>query len=151
MKSNPLLLTLLAIGILSLGCNRRDTTSEQVTPVQAHTTPTPQSSTPVNTYNYSEKHVFTSHIETELAELNHEIDLLAARIDRSSDQVKTEASAKLQRLRDQSARLNEQLEEAKGSSESAWDDVKSGTKRSLDSLNESFQESRQWVSEKIAP
>ncbi len=70
---------------------------------------------------------------------------------KSSDAVKAEAQPKLQALRDQTAKMNKQLDEVKNSTESTWESVKSGAGKAYDALKDGFQQSRQWVSDKIAP
>jgi hypothetical protein len=47
--------------------------------------------------------------------------------------------------------LSKQLEEGRSATESTWNDVKAGTRKTYDVLKDGFQQSRQWVSEKIAP
>ena len=64
---------------------------------------------------------------------------------------KAEAKPKLQALREQTAKLNKQLDEAKNATESTWNDVKAGVKKGWGELKDGFQQARQWVSEKIAP
>jgi hypothetical protein len=39
----------------------------------------------------------------------------------------------------------------KNATESTWESVKSGTRKAYEALKEGFQQSRQWVSDKIAP
>jgi cytochrome c556 len=90
-------------------------------------------------------------MQVQLAEINQELDQLAARIEKASDTVKTEATPKLQALREQVAKLNTHLDEAKGATESTWDDVKAGFNQGYSDLKDGFNQVRQWVSEKIAP
>ena len=47
--------------------------------------------------------------------------------------------------------LGKQLDEVKNASESTWDSVKAGSKKAYDELKDSFQQSRQWLSDKVAP
>jgi hypothetical protein len=47
-------------------------------------------------------------------------------------------------------RLNES-HKVKNATESAWDSVKAGTRKTYDALKDGFQQSRQWASETIAP
>jgi len=54
-------------------------------------------------------------------------------------------------LREQTAKLTRQLDDAKGATESTWNDVKAGFKKGYGEVKEGFQQARQWVSEKIAP
>ena len=74
-----------------------------------------------------------------------------ARVEKSSDAAKAEAKPKLQALRDQTAKLTKQLDEAKNATESTWDSVKAGFKKGYGELKDGFQAARQWVSDKIAP
>jgi uncharacterized coiled-coil DUF342 family protein len=90
-------------------------------------------------------------MQVQLDALNQDLDQLAAKIEKASDAVKAEAKPKLQALRDQTAQLNKQLDEAKNATESTWDSVKSGFKKAYEASKEGFQQARQWVSDKIAP
>ena len=65
--------------------------------------------------------------------------------------MKAEAKPKLETLREQTARLNKQLDEAKNATESTWDSVKTTSKKAFNDLKDGFQKARQWVSDKIAP
>ena len=69
----------------------------------------------------------------------------------STDAVKADAKPKLQALRDQVTKLNHQLDEARNASESTWDSVKADSQLALNSVKNTFQQSRQWLSDKIAP
>jgi ElaB/YqjD/DUF883 family membrane-anchored ribosome-binding protein len=79
------------------------------------------------------------------------LDQLSAKVEKSSDAAKAEAKPKLQALRDQTDKLNQQLDKAKNATESNWDDVKAGSKKAYAELANGFQQARQWVSDKIAP
>lgn len=102
-------------------------------------------------YTFAQKAEFTEMMRTQLAEINQDMDQLAAKIEKSSDEVKAAAKPKLQALREQKEHLNRQLEEAGNTTESTWESFKTGTGKAFDALKEGFKESRQWVSEKIAP
>ena len=60
-------------------------------------------------YTFAQKAEFTEKMQGQLAEINKDLDQLAAKIEKSSDAVKAEAKPKLQALRDQAAKLNKQL------------------------------------------
>jgi hypothetical protein len=90
-------------------------------------------------------------MEKQLAELNRELDQLSAKVEKSSDAAKAEARPKLQALRDQAAKLNKQLDEARNATESTWDDVKAGFTKGYAEVKDGFNQARQWVSDKIAP
>ena len=86
-----------------------------------------------------------------MAEINNDLEQLEAKIKKSSDTVKTEAKPRLQALREKSTELNKQIGGVKNATESTWDTVKNGTRKAYAALKEGFQQSRQWVSDKIAP
>ena len=127
MKHQNLLITLLAVGAFAVGCNKEQTTSQQLDKAQAETK---QAAQDMKDYTFAQKAEF---------------------VDKASDAVKAEAKPKLQVLRDQTAQLNKQLDEAKNATESTWDSVKGGFKKAFESSKEGFQQARQWVSDKLAP
>ncbi len=86
-----------------------------------------------------------------LPSANPRVDQLDAKIENSSDAVKADAKPKLQALREKSDALGKQLDEVKNASESTWDTVKIKTQQAYDALKDGFQQSRQWLSDKIAP
>ncbi len=79
------------------------------------------------------------------------VDQLTAKVEKASDTAKAEAKPKLQALRDQTAKLTKQLDEAKNATESTWGDVKAGFRKGYSELKDGFNQARQWVSDKIAP
>jgi chromosome segregation ATPase len=102
-------------------------------------------------YTYAQKSAFVESMQTQLAALNRDLDQLSAKVEQSTAAAKTEAKPKLQALRDQADKLNQQLDKAKNATESTWDDVKSGFTKAYNELAAGFQQARQWVSDKIAP
>ena len=148
MKNKTLVITLLSIAAVAMGCNKEQSTSQQMDKVQ---TETKQAAQDMKDYTFAQKAEFVKTMQGQLDALNKDLDQLAAKIDSSSDAIKAEAKPKLQALRDQTARLNTQLDDAKNATESTWDDVKAGTKEAYNKLAEGFQQARQWVSNRIAP
>jgi cytochrome c556 len=148
MKHQNLLITLLAVAAFAVGCNKEQTTSQQIDKVQAETK---QAAQDMKDYTYAQKAEFVAIMQTQLTALNQDLDQLSAKVEKASDAVKAEAKPKLQALRDQTAQLNKQLDEAKNATESTWDSVKGGIKKAYESSKEGFQQARQWVSDKIAP
>ena len=148
MKHKPLLITLLAVSAFAVGCDKEQTTSQQLDKAQAETK---QAAQDMKDYTYAQKTEFVETMQAQLAELNRELDQLAAKIEKSSDAIKAEAQPKLQVLRDQMAQLNKQLDEAKNATESTWDSVKASSKKAFNDLKDGFHKARQWMSEKIAP
>jgi methyl-accepting chemotaxis protein len=148
MKNKTLLFTLLSAAAFAVGCNKSETTSQQLDKVQAETKQAVQD---MKDYTFAQKAEFVEKMQGQLAELNRDLDQLAAKIENSSDAVKAEAQPKLQALRDQAAQLNQQLDEARNATESTWDSVKSGFKKAYEGTKDGFNQARQWVSDKIAP
>jgi len=148
MKHKTLLLTFLSVAAFAVGCKKEQTTSQQIDKVQAETK---QAAQDMKDYTFAQKAEFVEKMQGQLAELNRDLDQLAAKIDSSSDAVKAEAKPKLQVLREQAAQLNKQLDEARNATESTWDSVKNGFKKAYEATKDGFNQARQWVSDKIAP
>lgn len=105
----------------------------------------------INEYTYAQRTEYADRMRTEINTIKRDMDTLAAKLENASEPAKTEGRAKLEALRVKVAALEKQLDAVQGSSESTWNDVKSGFRRSYDEVRESFQQSRQWLSDKIAP
>ena len=148
MKNKTLVITCLFIAAVAVGCNKEQSTSQQIDKVQ---TETKQAAQDMKDYTFAQKAEFVSTMQGQLDALNKDLDQLSAKIDSSSDAVKAEAKPKLQSLRDQVAKLNTQLDDAKNATESTWDSVKSGFNKSYEATKDGFNQARQWVSDKIAP
>lgn len=156
MKQTPLLVTLLAACAFAVGCEQSDKSATQSPDATAKQfdkveTKTKEAAQDMTDYTYAQKSVFVEKMEAQLAEINRDLDQLSAKIEKASDAAKAEAKPKLQGLRDQTTRLTKQLDEAKSATESTWGDVKAGFKKGYSELKDGFQQSRQWVSDKIAP
>ena len=148
MNTKILLIPFLSIAAIAVGCNQQPTASQQMDKVQTDIQQTAQD---MKDYTYAQKDEFVKAMQTQLANLNADLDKLSATIDSSSDAVKTEAKPKLQALRDQAAKQNQQLADAQGATESTWDSVKADSQKAYASMTNSVRETRQWLSDKIAP
>jgi chromosome segregation ATPase len=148
MKNRTLLITVLSIAAFAAGCDKQQTTAQQIDKVQNETK---QAAQDMKGYTFAQKAEFVKAMQDQLAALNQDLDRLSAKIDSSSDAIKAEARPKLQALRDQAAQLNQQLADASNATESTWDSVKAGSQKAYDALAKSFTDARQWVSDKIAP
>jgi cytochrome c556 len=148
MKHKHILITLLAVSAFAVGCNKEQTTSQQLDNAVAETK---QAAQDMKDYTFAQKAEFVEKMQGQLAALNKDLDQLAAKVESSSDAVKAEATPKLQALRDQTAQLNKQLDEARNATESTWDSVKGGFKKAFEASKDGLQQARQWVSDKIAP
>ena len=148
MKHKTLLAIVLAIAAFAVGCNRAETTSQQLDKVQEKTAEAAQD---MKDYTFAQKAEFTAKMQSQLAGINKDLDQLAAKIEKSSDAAKAEAKPRLQALREKADQLGKQLDEVKNATESTWDSVKAGSKKAYNELKDGFNQSRQWVSDKIAP
>ena len=148
MKNKTLAVILLSIAAFAVGCEKQQTTSQQIEKVKVETK---QAAQDMKDYTFAQKDEFVKAMQVQLDALNKDLDQLSAKIDSSSDAVKAEAKPKLQALRDQAAQLNKQLGEAKNATESSWDSVKAGCSKAYDATKDGFNQARQWVSDKIAP
>jgi chromosome segregation ATPase len=148
MKNKTLVIAFLSIAAFTMGCNKEQTTSQQLENVK---TETKEAAQDMKDYTFAQKAEFVKQMQGQLDALNKDLDQLAAKIDSSSDAVKAEAKPKLQALRDQAAQLNKQLDEARNATESTWDSVKNGFQKAYEATKDGFNQARQWVSDKIAP
>ncbi len=138
----------LASSLFLTGCNKPETTAQKIDKAQEKAAEAAQD---LKDYTYAQKAEFVQKMEAQLLELNRDLDQLAAKVEKSSAAAKAEAQPKLQALREQTAKLNKQLDEVKNSSESTWSEVKTGFKKGYGEVKEGFSNARQWVSDKIAP
>ena len=148
MKNKTLLITFLTAASFAVGCDKEKTTAQQLDTVK---TETKQAALDMKEYTFAQKDEFVKAMQAQLAALDKDLDALSAKIDKSGDAIKAEAKPKLQALRDQAAKLNTQLADAQNATESTWDSVKTGTKTAYESVEKGFNDTRQWVSDKIAP
>ena len=148
MKNITLFITLLAAAAFATGCDKEKTAAQQLETVK---TETKQAAQDMKDYTFAQKAEFVKSMQGQLTTLNQDLDKLAAKIDSSSDAVKTEAKPKLEALREQTAKLNQQLADAQNATESTWDSVKASCKTAYETTKDGFNQARQWVSEKVAP
>lgn len=148
MRTKPLVIALLVITALAAGCNKEQTASQQLDEIKTETKAAAQD---MNDYAFDRKKEFVAKMQDQLAAINRDLDQLSARIEKSSETARAEAKPKLQALRDQAANLDKQLDAVRNATESTWSDVKSSSQKAFASLKDGFQQSRQWVSDKIAP
>ena len=148
MKNKTWVIAFLSITAFAAGCDKPQTTSQQLDSVK---TETKQAVQDMKDYTFAQKAEFVAAMQVQLDNLNRDLDQLSAKIDSSSDAVKAEAKPKLQALRDQAAQLNQQLDGARNATDSTWDSVKGGFQKAYESTKDGFQQARQWVSDKIAP
>lgn len=142
------LITFLFATVVVASCGKEPTTAPPLEKVQ--TDPKPMARD-MKDFTFAQKSEFVIAMQAKVTTLDLNLDKLSAKIDGSSDAVKAETRPKLLALRDQKARLNQQLADAGNATESTWEDVKAGTKKTSDALANSFAEASQWMGDKIAP
>jgi chromosome segregation ATPase len=148
MKNKPLVIAFLFVAAFAVGCNKEQTASQQLDQVKTETKAAAQD---MKDYTFAQKAEFVAKMQGQLDALNKDLDQLSSKIESSSDTVKAEAKPKLQALQDQAAQLNKQLDTVRNATESTWDSVKATSQKAFDSLKDGFEQSRQWLSDKIAP
>ena len=129
MRNKALVIAFLSAAAFVVGCNKEQTTSQQLDKVQ---TETKQAAQDMKDYTYAQKAEFVQQMQIQLTALNQDLDQLAAKVEKSSDAVKAEAKPKLDALRDQTAKLNQQLDDVRNATESTWDSVKNGFKKAYE-------------------
>lgn len=102
-------------------------------------------------YAYAQRAEYADKIRAELVDLNRELDKLSVKVESANESVKADAKAKMQAIREKVAKLNEKLDGVKSATESTWNDVKAGVKKAYEDVKDSFNQARQWLSDKIAP
>ena len=147
---NILLITSFLAAIFAAGCkpSTTDATTQQLDKAE---TATKDAARRMQDYTFEKRAEFVTAMQAQLADLNRSLDELSARIEKSTDAVKAEAKPKLAALRDQAARLDKQLGTIADATPSTWDGIKADAQKAYDSLKADFAQSRQWVSDKIAP
>ena len=148
MKSKSLVITFLSVVTFAVGCNQEPTASQQMDKVKAETAAAAQD---IKEYTFTQKSEFVTKMQGQLDALNKDLDQLSTKIESSSDAIKADAKPKLQALREQSAGLTKQLDNARNATESTWDSVKATSQKAFDSAKDGFQQARQWLSDKIQP
>jgi hypothetical protein len=154
-----LVTTLLTAAALAVACTSRDATSAvapkpggsaaaHLDEVKAETKEMAQA---MRDYAYAEKSEFVARMKKDLVSTQEELDRLGVKVAEAGGAAKIDAKAKLESVREKWAQAKKQLDRAETATESNWDDVKNGFKRSYVELKESFDWTRQWLSDKIAP
>ena len=159
MRHTNLVITALLCAGIAVGCSSTDAASDggpspngtaaaQLEKAKAHTKAATQA---IEDYAYSQKTEFVDRMKKDLADIQAELDGLAAKVDSSSNAAQADAKAKLEAVREKWAQAKKQLDQAESATESTWDEVKADVKTSYGELQDSFDSTRQWLSDKIAP
>jgi peptidoglycan hydrolase CwlO-like protein len=100
-------------------------------------------------FSYAQKDEFVEEMQGTLTRIQKELDRLTADVATARGAAKAEAEDKVRALREEATRASQQLEEAKTATEATWGDVKGRIRRSLGELEDSFQQTRQWLSDQL--
>ncbi len=146
MKYKIISLALLTLAAVVAGCDQ-----QKVTPPSAANPEARTAAQEIRDYTFAQKAEFTQRMKAQLAEINQDMDQLEAKIAQAKDEASMATQAKLKALREQSAQLNQQVAALNDATESTWDNVKSNTQKGYETLKEGVRQSRQWLSDKIAP
>ena len=159
MRHTILVATVLSVAALAVGCTSKDGKSA-VAPKQGETAAvhldkakaeTKEAAQAMRDYAYAEKAEFVVQMKKELVSIQDELDQLGAKVESAGGSAKADAKVKLTAVREKWAQAKKQVDRAETATASDWDDVKSGFKQSYVDLKDSFDKTRQWLSDKIAP
>jgi len=158
MRHGILIISFLLVAALAVGCTPTDEKSA-VGPEESKTaaqfdkakTEMKEAAQSMQDYTYAQKAEFVDNMKKELNEIQEELDRLSAKVDRSSGAVKADAETQLEAVREKWAQAKKQLDRAGSATESTWDDVKGGFEKIYGELEDSFEKTRQWISDKIEP
>lgn len=102
-------------------------------------------------YTYAQKMLFVNAMKKELSDTQAEMEQLSEKVARSNSSAKLNAQKRIDTLREELELTKIKIEEAQNVEESGWEDVKRGFGKANDSLKKSFEDTRQWLSDKIEP
>jgi len=148
LKNKALALILFSTAVSISACDKKSTSSEQLDAMQTKTADLAQD---MRDYTFAERDEFVVKMRSQLADLNRDLDELAAKIKSSTAAVKADAQPRIDALREQSAHLNRQLDEATNTTASGWDKFKAEVRNTNEASKQDFKRARQWLSDKIAP
>lgn len=104
-----------------------------------------------NAYTFEKKAEFVAAMNKQLLELENNLAELSTKVEKSSDKVKTEAKPKLAALKEQTTLLRNQIAGVAMATPTTWDGIKADSNKAYRTLRDGIDQSRQWLSEKIAP
>lgn len=158
MRHGILIISFLLVAALAVGCTQKDEKSA-VGPEESKTaaqfdkakTEMKEAAQSMQDYTYAQKAEFVAKMKKELDQIQEELDRLSAKVEKSSGAVKADAETQLEAVREKWAQAKKQLDRAESANESTWDSVKGGFKKIYGELEDSFDKTRQWISDKIEP
>ena len=102
-------------------------------------------------YSYAQRVQFVDKTKRDLGAIHSELERLSTKVEKFDGAAKADAKIRLEAVQDKWTQAKKQFDRAESSTESGWDDVQRGVKRAYHELKESFDATRQWLSDKIAP
>lgn len=157
MKPTMWVLSFFLVASLAGGCTPTDETSTMGSKevktgdaqLKSAESRTKDAARAIQDYAYEQKAEFLVKMNMELSEIEKELDRLDARVNASSGAANAEAKAELEAVRTRWAQAKRQLALAESADDSTWDSVKDGFRKSYGELKDSFEKTRQWVSDKL--
>jgi hypothetical protein len=154
-----LVTSLLGVAALAMGCTSKEVKAavapKQAEPAALHLeqakADTKEAAQAMREYAYAEKAEFVVKTKKDLVGIENELDRLGAKVESAGGSAKADAKVRLTAVREKWAQAKTLLDRAETATESNWNDVKSGFKQSYADLKDSFDKTRQWLSDKIAP
>ena len=135
---------LMAAG-LATGCSKEPAVASRSGPAA----PAASGSPSTEDYVYARKAEYVARMKADLQLMEAELNRMAAKVDGLQDADKRQA--RVDALRGRWAKAKHELELAEDATSETWDGVKTGFRQSYGELKDSVDETREWMSEKIAP
>ena len=156
MKNHRLLIPLLLSVALTVGCksklssetNQDGAASAQLAKAKAETKQAAQS---MADYAYTRKAEFVATMNSEMVALQEDLDRLSDKVNSSAGAVKVEATTKLETVREKFSQTKKALAQTEIATESTWNGATGVVRQSYASLKDSIDDTRRWLSDKIAP
>lgn len=102
-------------------------------------------------YSYAQRAEFIERTKGDLEAIRQDLERLTTKVEELNGQAKADAKKELARVQAKWTQTKQQLDRAESATESTWNEVQSGFKKSFGDLKESVDTMRQWLSDKIAP
>jgi hypothetical protein len=102
-------------------------------------------------YSYTRKAEFVATMNKELLIVQNDLDRLSARVGSPGGAAKADAKAKLESVREKLSQTKGLLAQVESATESTWNGATGGFRQAYASLHDSVEETRSWLSDKIAP
>jgi capsule polysaccharide export protein KpsE/RkpR len=154
--SHRLLILLLFSAALTVGCRSKSTVETQrdeaaSAELAKAKTETKAAAHAMADYAYTRKAEFIATMNKELVALQEDLDRLSAKVESSAGAVKVEATAKIETVREKLSQTKKLLAQTGSATESTWNGATGLARQSYASLKDSIEETRRWLSDKIAP